>query len=308
MKPNCCSLITAAALALSTGFVLAQGSSTSLAVFPFETSNPEERERGQAFAELLAAQLSTSPTLILVERAQIDAALGELELGLSGAVSADSAAGVGGMVGAQALVTGRLIHFGDRTKVVAKVIGTETGRVFMASEDVLGQDELDRASKVISEKISKIVADHRTELLGNPVTFESIVASLKASVDGRKLPTVHVSIAEQHLSRPVPDPAAETEIKRVLEALGFKLVGADAEVSVSGEAFSEFGMRKGNIVACRARVETKVEDKRGDHGMWVDRETIGAVDIAEHTAAKSALQAAGLRLADRLVKKIVAAK
>ena len=44
----------------------------------------------------------------MVERAELEKILGEQELGLSGTVSADTAAKVGNLTGAKVLVTGRV--------------------------------------------------------------------------------------------------------------------------------------------------------------------------------------------------------
>jgi hypothetical protein len=75
------------------------------------------------------------------------------------------------------------------------------------------------------------------------------------------------------------------------------------EVEITGDAFSAFGMRKGNLVSCKARVELKARNQKGDV-LAVDRQTSVAVDITEQTAAKTALQNAAAELAERLAPKI----
>ena len=72
------------------------------------------------------------------------------------------------------------------------------------------------------------------------------------------------------------------------------------EIEISGEAFSAFGLRKGNLISCKARVEIKARKSNGDV-ITVDRQTSVAVDIAEQTAAKTALQNAAAELAERLL-------
>jgi hypothetical protein len=62
-------------------------------------------------------------------------------------------------------------------------------------------------------------------------------------------------------------------------------------------------MRKGNLISCKARVELKAQTAAGDL-LAVDRQTSMAVDIAEQTAAKTALQNAGMDLAERLAPKL----
>src|SRR5690606_28626327 len=103
--------------------------------------------------------------------------------------------------------------------------------------------------------------------------------------------------------RRVPDPAAQTEIQKTLQDLGFPLVDKEsaAQAVITGEALSELGARHANLVSCRARVEVVVKrDPKGD-GIQVDREISVAADLAENIAAKSALQRAGGSLAERLV-------
>ena len=63
-------------------------------------------------------------------------------------------------------------------------------------------------------------------------------------------------------------------------------------------------MRRGNLVSCRARIEVTVKDASGKL-ITTDRQMDVAVDIAEHAAGKKALEAAALKLADRLVPKLV---
>ena len=60
----------------------------------------------------------------------MDKILSEQELGASGLVSADTAAKIGSLTGAQVLVTGRLFAVGNQYMVVAKIISTETSRVY----------------------------------------------------------------------------------------------------------------------------------------------------------------------------------
>ena len=88
---------------------------------------------------------------------------------------------------------------------------------------------------------------------------------------------------------------------------GFKLAddkSADkADIEITGDAFSAFGMRKGNLISCKARIEIKASKRTGKI-LAVDRQTSVGVDISEQTAAKAALQNATLDLAGRLLPKL----
>src|SRR5581483_5933455 len=138
---------------------------------------------------------------------------------------------------------------------------------------------------------------------------EDRVAKIKKTLAGKTLPAVSVNIGERHFGGPVVDPAAQTEFGLILQQCGFKLVDAastnKADVEISGDAFSAFGIRKGNLISCKARVEVKVTNKDSAAVIAVDRQTSVAVDIAEQTAAKTALQNAAAELAERLLPKIV---
>src|SRR5690606_2921439 len=102
----------------------------SVAVFDFESKDENVRDLGPKVATLLNATLSTEPNLNLVERAELEKVLGEQEFGLSGSVSADTAAKVGNLTGAKILITGRVFKMEKETMIVAKVMGTETSRVY----------------------------------------------------------------------------------------------------------------------------------------------------------------------------------
>ena len=73
---------------------------------------------------------------------------------------------------------------------------------------------------------------------------------------------------------------------------------------ITGEAFSEFGARRGNLVSATARVEIKATRRDGGVLLAVDRQRGVAVDLSENVAAKEALQNAAVKLLDRLVPKL----
>ena len=58
-----------------------------------------------------------------------------------------------------------------------------------------------------------------------------------------------------------------------------------------------------HLISCKAGVELKAQKRTGE-ALAVDRQTSMAVDIAEQTAAKTALQQAAAELAERLLPKL----
>src|SRR5688572_18106980 len=195
----------------------------TVAVFDFESKDEAVRDLEPKIATLINARLSASANLILVERAELEKALGEQELGLSGTVSADTAAKVGHLTGAKVLVTGKIFKADRDLMAVAKVIGTETSRVYGEVAKGPAGSSLDDLASQLAEKISKTVAAKVDTLVAKVPTREDRVEAIKKTIKDARLPTVSVRIPEQHFGGPVVDPAAQTELSLILQEAGFKL-------------------------------------------------------------------------------------
>src|SRR6185437_3698658 len=279
----------------------------TVAVFDFESRDEAVRDLGPKVATLVNAYLSAEPEIITVERADLEKVLGEHELGLSGTVSPDSAAKVGQLTGAKVLVTGRVFKAEGDLVIVAKIIGTETSRVY--GELVQGGERasLTDLAADLAKKIAADITQKGDTLVAHVETRDELIARIKKDLTGKTLPSVSVKIGEQHFGQRVIDPAAETELGSILQACGFKLVDANstnrAQVEITGDAFSAYGMRKGNLIFCKSRVEVKAHKQNGDL-ITEDRQKSVGVDIAEQTAAKTALQNAASELAGRLLPKL----
>jgi hypothetical protein len=63
-------------------------------------------------------------------------------------------------------------------------------------------------------------------------------------------------------------------------------------------------MQKGNLISCKSRIEIKARDIASGNILVVDRQTSVGVDIAEQTAAKTALENAADVLAERVIPKL----
>ena len=280
----------------------------TVAVFDFESKDEAVRDLGPRVAALLSADLSAQPQIITVERADLDKVLSEQALGLSGTVSSESAAKVGQLTGAKVLVTGRVFKVESQTILVAKVIGTETSRVY--GEIVQGPPTVSiiDLSANLAAKVGAAITEKADTLVAKTQSRQERVASLRQTLEGKRLPVVSVKLNEHHYGPRAFDPAAETELSLILQQCGFKLADAAStlkpEVEISGEAFTAFGMQKGNLISCKARAEVKVRDVASGNLLAVDRQTSVGVDVAEQTAAKTALQNAADELAERLVPKL----
>ncbi len=277
----------------------------TVAVFDFDSRDEAVMGLGPKVAALVNANLSAEPQIITVERAELEKVLGEQELGLSGTVNPDSAAKIGQLTGAKVLITGRVFKADDQTLLVAKVIGTETSRVYGEMVQGGSSAKLVDLSSRLAKKIAADVMEKSDTLVAKVETREERIAKIKQALAGKKLPVVLVKISEQHFGRPVIDPAAQTELSVILQQCGFTLTDDNSTnkpaIEISGDAFSAYGMQKGNLISCKSRIELKARDAATGNILVVDRQTSVGVDVAEQTAAKTSLENATDALAERMI-------
>ena len=295
-------------LAAGTAVRAATNNVLTVAVFDFESKDEAVSGFGPKVSALVNANLSAEPQIVTVERAELEKVLGEQELGLSGTVDPNSAAKIGQLTGAKVLVTGKVFKADGQTIIVAKVIGTETSLVY--GEMVQGGSSATLAdlSSGLAKKIASDVSGKGDTLVARVETRDERIARLKKSLDGKKLPAVSVRIAEQHFGNRVIDPAAQTELSVILQQCGFILSDSDSTnkpaIEITGEAFSAYGMQKGNLISCKSRIELRARDVVTGNLLTVDRQTSVGVDIAEQTAAKTSLESAADQLAERVIPKL----
>jgi TolB-like protein len=285
----------------------------TVAILDFETNTPATPDLGKQIAEALTATLTGEDGFTLVDRASLARTLQESEMNLTGLVNADQATKIGKLVGAKILVTGKVFPLDKQLFFTAKLIGTETSLV----DGVLVRGDKDASLgdllMQLSDKVARRLRDRGPKLVAKDDAMEDPLPGLKKALAGRKLPAVAVRIAERHVTlAPAEriDPAAETEVRMILRDAGFTVVeGTDKDLAeanvryvITGEAFSEFAARIATLVNCTARVELTVTDRKTGEVAYTDRETTRAVDLAENTAGKTALQKAARQIAIRLLR------
>jgi hypothetical protein len=88
---------------------------------------------------------------------------------------------------------------------------------------------------------------------------------------------VAIQVTERHVGQRTIDPAAETELALFCRELGFTVVDnapgsrGEADVLLTGEGFSEFAARHGQLVSVRARLELKAVERRTGRVLAVGR-------------------------------------
>ncbi|BAM04646.1 CsgG/HfaB family protein [Phycisphaera mikurensis] len=334
-----CSLAGPAVASSAADAADAAGAPLTVAVLGFEAVGGAEPAGGAGLSELmndvLEAMLSGEDGLSLVDRTRLDRTVAEQAVSRSGVTDTAQAVAIGRVVGARLLVTGRAFELGESRVVTAKVIGTETTR----TRSVMVRESLDTPlDEMVFEAAERMVAllgEHGRELVAGEVPRDPVPGLVATLRERGGTPVMAVVIPEEHVRGPapapaVPDPAVETEIKKVLIDAGVdvrdlkdnaladwvraydrgdepswprSLEGVDWVVV--GEGFSEGAGAMGRLRFANARAEINVVRREDGRIVLADRVTTRGVDLAEQVAGKSALQKAGRRLVEGLLRRLI---
>jgi len=105
-----------------------------LVIMPFRNQNGSKSMEGELITERLITELSMESNLRIVERQHLDKALTEQKLALEGYISPESAAQVGKLTGAGAVLTATLTRMGENMEIHARLFSVETGEVLGATQ------------------------------------------------------------------------------------------------------------------------------------------------------------------------------
>ncbi len=120
-----------------------------VAVLDFENSSPSLKEYnvGAAISAELSKALAHSTIFLLVEREKVSDLMGEIELGMTGAVDPGTSVKAGNILGAEFLVLGTVSEIGDKVIVNSRMIAAESGEVISVQQVSLSSEEVMVQSK-----------------------------------------------------------------------------------------------------------------------------------------------------------------
>jgi TolB-like protein len=102
-----------------------------VAVADFTDIYGNEIEEGKLLAEQVTTKLSQNPSLVVVERKQLQKVLSEQKLELSGATESDNQ-NIGKLLNVDAIVSGTIAHLSDYEEINARMIDVKTGQIYCA--------------------------------------------------------------------------------------------------------------------------------------------------------------------------------
>ena len=160
--------------------------SGKVAVLYFENHTSEKYESFvHGIADMLITSLGQSAKLTLIERVQIDRAMANFHIELNGPIDTETAVEVGAWLGADAVVLGSFVAFGETYRIDARLIDAQTGELLIA-QNVRGPEENVIAMvDQLGLKLVESVDDRRTELEGGTGTLRIRFKTTKSEMGER---------------------------------------------------------------------------------------------------------------------------
>jgi len=266
--------------------------------------------------------LSSISNVRLIERVEILKAAEEHKIALSGLADSSTAVKLGKFVNAQYVIAGRGTKIDQEKHISLKIIDVETtGLVTVTTKATVeegNQKLLERLSGTLKEGVAK--------LKRGADAGDAALAELKKLAKPLAGKVFLVDVSEQHVNRPLTDPAAQVAIANRLKALDLTVVltkdpvvgwkqhlqesgkygEKKVDYMIEGEGLSGLAGNVQGLTSCRARVELRIVAVPGRAVTVTDRGVAAGVDLVEALAAKTALEEAGKQAADASLKRLIA--
>jgi TolB-like protein len=142
-----------------------RGTRHTVAILPFQNHGETHHDAFvSGLADMLTTSLGQTARLTVIERVQIETAMRNFNLEMSGAIDPETAVEVGAWLGADAVVVGSFLRFGGVYRIDARMIDAETGEILAADSEsgpedaVMGMvDEL--GGKLVDRFHQRVSAD-----------------------------------------------------------------------------------------------------------------------------------------------------
>ncbi len=302
---------------LSAGLFLLSGAEKSegaplnvptAAIFRFEVRGDVKSADGEFFTEMLGSELGAAGTVRLVNRNDLALLLDERALAADGVTGSDDPERLGKLLGAKLFISGSCFIRGDKKYAILKITGTATGEVVGAS--VSGTGDWDALIPEAAAKIADLLNKNTAALLPPPPDVNDVIAALAKKIDGRNR-RVFLDIPETVMPAApdpmiIPDPAALTELRKILLALNFTVLDSatGADYIIKGEALAAPGGRFRNYTAAAARVELIITRSADNRMIASDSAVETLAGGSYEITAKSAIAGAARAIAVKILPKL----
>jgi TolB-like protein len=144
--------------------VKSQDQKIKIGIIEFQSLNEEAKKDilGKVFSEVLTTSFVNADAFKIIEREQMEKVVKELQLTQSGMIDPSSAKQIGKMVGADAILTGSVIKFGNDMRVDARIIEVESG-IILTAEKAMGKSDLKSigtmADVIVQNLVNKFYRD-----------------------------------------------------------------------------------------------------------------------------------------------------
>lgn len=231
-----------------------------VAVVDFEDRAGYGYHIGRGISDMLVTTLVKTGKFIVVEREQLDKVLAEQGLGMSGAVTPQSAATAGQLLGAEIIVTGSVSEFGEkksalggripkiggkiskrsaRSVVDIRLVNTTTGEIIMA-EKAEGKASSTSLDKISLPKLDFRNPTHWDRTLVGKAARESVEKCVKIIDKAmKKLPwqgkIIKASADGTIYMKPGSEGGVEPGMEFVVYSKGEELIDPDTGISLGSE-------------------------------------------------------------------------
>ena len=299
--------------------------STTVAIMDIQvTGKNYVKTAGDEIETLLSAFLSMAEDVKVIERKKLDELLSEQATSEAGFTDENARIKAQKLYGVEYFVSGKLFGVGSKTYLTVNLVNSETSakKTLMVKSSLRGNygDLAEQAGEKLLLTFAELA------MIPKPAKEKAPATLIKEATALMKLPRVAIYVSEEHVSQALPDPAAQFELIEIMRKAGLEVIEykssiksdlfedgvkeitanlKDVDVILLGEGVSEFALRRGELISCKARLELKALRKTDEKILALKSITASGVDVTETIAAKEALQNCSNKLAADFVIEMV---